>query len=47
MSQRCPAHECWNVPLEFDPKEVIDDLCDPSFGGVMRAETKSQWLRSK
>lgn len=26
--------------FEFDFKEVIDDLCDFSFGGVMRVESK-------
>lgn len=47
MPQKCPANQHWNVPIEFDNKEVIDDSCNPSFDGDMRAETKSHWIRSK
>lgn len=47
MLRKCPAHRHWNVPIEFDNEEVIDDSCEPSFGGEKRAETKSHWLRSQ
>lgn len=47
MPQKCVARRHWNVPTESDDEEVIDDSCDPSFGGDVRAETKSHWVRSK
>lgn len=47
MPQKHPANKHWNVPIESDNEEVIDDSCDPSFYGDVRAETKSHCVRSK
>lgn len=48
MSQKCQICKHWNVPIEFDSKEVVLDIsCDPGFIIYMRAVTKSHWVRSK
>lgn len=33
--------------VDFNNEEVMTDLCDSSFCGTVRTETKSQWVRRK